>query len=343
MSPNPEPNPIPGLTIRAFTEADYPAAVALVNRCFPEYPDTVADWKHGDAHRNPKLVFQRLVAELDGAIRAVGFYGQYEGMFHLRKFGWEVSVDPDWRRRGIGGAFYARVLSELAPRDPITLWTDAREDFAQSRRFVESRGYAEVMREWENHLRPTDFDPARWEGRIERVIDSGIRLATYAELEREDPEFFAKLFDLVMEVDQDVPSPEASTRPDYALWVERLRSNHNLIAEGYFIAVDGERYVGLSTLYRSEAAEFLYTGLTGVRRDWRRRGIALALKLQAIAHCRREQVPLVKTWNASTNSGMLGINEALGFVRQPAWINYALQLAEDRSDDPARDQAEAGG
>ncbi len=329
--PGPRVEAPAGLNIRPFTEADYPEAVAVVNRCFPEYPDTVEEWRHGDAHRNPKMVYQRLVAELDGRIVAVGYYSQYEGMFHPRKFGWEVSVDPELRRRGIGGAFYARLRADLASHDPITLWTDAREDHPQSMRFVEARGFVEVMREWENHLRPEDFDAERWAGHIERVEDSGIRLATYAELEREDPDFFPRLYALATEVSQDVPSPAESTKPEYEGWVERVRKNPNLIKEGYFIALDGEEYVGLSTLSRSQSADFLYTGLTGVRRDWRRRGIALALKLEAIEHCRNAAVPLVKTWNATTNTGMLGINEALGFVKQPAWIQYALELGEDEA------------
>ena len=66
----------------------------------------------------------------------------------------------------------------------------------------------------------------------------------------------------------------------------------------------------------------LYTGLTGVRRSHRRKGIALALKLRAVDYARRHGIEEVRTWNASTNEGMLGINIRLGFQRQPAWIDF---------------------
>ena len=57
---------------------------------------------------------------------------------------------------------------------------------------------------------------------------------------------------------------------------------------------------------------------TGVRREHRRQGIALALKLKTIAWAKRIGYSQIQTWNEANNQGMLGINERLGFVRQPA-------------------------
>ena len=90
------------------------------------------------------------------------------------------------------------------------------------------------------------------------------------------------------------------------------------------MAVDGDQYVGMTTLWASGAGSDLETGLTGVRRAYRRQGIALALKLRAIAVAQDHGAPTIKTWNATVNTGMLAINERLGFVRQPAWITAAL-------------------
>ena len=36
--------------------------------------------------------------------------------------------------------------------------------------------------------------------------------------------------------------------------------------------------------------------------------------------------PLIKTWNNSGNRPILAINERLGFVRQPAWIQFRKVL-----------------
>ena len=37
----------------------------------------------------------------------------------------------------------------------------------------------------------------------------------------------------------------------------------------------------------------------------------------------------IKTWNEANNRGILGINEQLGFVRQPAWLDMVKVLKEE--------------
>ena len=62
-------------------------------------------------------------------------------------------------------------------------------------------------------------------------------------------------------------------------------------------------------------------------RDYRRRGIALALKLHGIAHAKEQGYKKIRTMNESTNRPMLNINERLGFEKRPAWISFAADLA----------------
>lgn len=314
------------LELRPFAPDDYEDAVALGNRVFPEYPETVEEWRHNDEHRNPKMAFRRFVAEVSGKVVAFGSYGQQESMFHPQKFWVEVLVDPDFRRRGIGTTLYDHITGALQPFDPITYWASAREDMPDSMRFLGRRGFEEVMRNWENHLYLAEANLEPFAGQVERVEASGVRLMTLAELES-DPERSRRLYEMVDAVAADIPSPEAHTSVDYEQWIERLLSNPNLVPEGYFVAVDGDRYVGLSALWASQASpDELITGLTGTLREYRRRRIALALKLKSIAWARERGYTLIKTWNATTNEGMLAINEQLGFVKQPAWIEYAKAL-----------------
>jgi GNAT superfamily N-acetyltransferase len=114
----------------------------------------------------------------------------------------------------------------------------------------------------------------------------------------------------------------------YEYFIEHTLQSPNLLPDAYFVAVHDGNYVGTSALWASQAGSDLYTGLTGVKRAYRQKGIALALKLRGIAYARAHAHPLIKTWNESNNRAILSINERLGYAKQPAWISYVKVLKE---------------
>src|SRR6266568_5023748 len=77
----------------------------------------------------------------------------------------------------------------------------------------------------------------------------------------------------------------------------------------------------------SEGSQGTLSGLTGVIREYRGRGIAVALKLKVIEFARNNKYEKLRTWNDSTNAPMIGINIKLGFKREVGWITLEKNLA----------------
>jgi RimJ/RimL family protein N-acetyltransferase len=83
-------------------------------------------------------------------------------------------------------------------------------------------------------------------------------------------------------------------------------------ADAQYLAVDGNVWVGLVNLQlrRPERAEM---GITVVRRAYRRRGIARALKVLALRLAQERGITSVVTWNHVENTPILRLNASLGF------------------------------
>lgn len=330
---------IPNLTVRPFEEQDYPAIAEVLCAAWPDEVHTEARLREDDDHA-PKIQWGRFVAELDHQMVGVGEYTQFEGMYHPQKFAAWVTVKPAFRSQGIGRALFRRVMEAIEPLDPISILSSTREDQPHALAWLKKLGFVEKMRYWESRLGVERFDFGPWAGKIEAVEAAGFELQSMKELEG-DPQSKQRLYDLWLEARLDVPRPEALSEvsfEDYCKWVFESRY---YLPEGHFVAIDQHtgQYVALSTLWKTDGP-YLQTGLTGTRRAYRRKGLALALKLKGIRFAQAYGAKEIRTGNESNNRAMLSINEALGFVKQPVWVDYMLTLKDETTAIPVDTQQE---
>ncbi|MDQ2713507.1 MAG: GNAT family N-acetyltransferase [Chloroflexota bacterium] len=311
--------------IRPFTVADYLALVTVINSADPEHMEhgtaiSVAEMQLKDEQRDAKCRFQRWVAEIDGKVIAVGQYDQFADMYHPRQFWVYLVVAAQYQGRGIGSALYQHVASGLDPLQPLEVRAEVREDMTQSVRFAKAQGFQEEWGRWESHLDIAAFAEAPYRELEARLQAAGIEIKAANALAG-DAERDRKLYTLSAQLTADVPFPPALQRTDigYETFVEdELR-----LPEAYFVAVRAGEYIGLcSLLPPAEGNDAISIAMTGVKRSYRGRGIALALKLHAIRYAKAHGYRALRTWNDSVNEGILRHNTRLGFVRDPAWIIF---------------------
>jgi GNAT superfamily N-acetyltransferase len=308
------------------TTAHYPGLAALYNAIEPDLHYTASDFSESDRLRDPKFKTRRWVAIEQEQIVGAGNFTQSSWFAHPQKFILWVGVHPEHRKNGIGSALFGTVMQGLEPFDPLALRTRASADRPPSIRFLEKRGFREVIRDIPSELDVKAFDLTRFTGLEDRFRDFGIEIKTISELEV-DPERNRKLYDLDWELSMSVPGDLAAGMGRRGLdkYVEYAISGPSALPDGFFVAVKGEEYIGLSHVLESEKGVILYQGLTGVQPQYRRHKIGLAMKIRCIAYARANGYTTIKAENDAKNLPMLAMNERLGYVRKPDVITFEKQ------------------
>ncbi len=309
--------------IRAFTVEDYDAVSNLRNITYCDFTKDADELRVRDERFPEKCRWARWVAESDGCVVGYGEYSQNMYGYNPRKFSLNLAVHPTCYGQHIGTSLYNTVIAAIEPFDPLNVDAWSRADMPCLVGFLERRGFVSNAELFTSILDISAFDPERWASHVSRLSAQGLELRSLDELGVSDPDVQRKVYEMWLDVRQDMPIPPGEVRAQvpFELWWDQL-DVPSLFPAAFFIALDGIRFVGTSQLFRSPEAGEVRTGLTGVVRSHRRRGIALGLKVHALTFARRLGFKRTITENSSENVGMLAINQRLGFVRNPAWVRY---------------------
>jgi len=309
------------IKIRDFEKKDYEDIANINNSIYPDRPLSAEEFIEFDNNRPKKCKHHRWVAIVDDKLVGTALYTQEIWQYHPNKFHCYIMVRPEYQNQGIGLKLFDLIYESIQQFDPIQINTEARDDMKSSIRFLETRGFKYIQRYAEPHLEVDSFDFAPYESLEKRLNSEGILIKTMRELEN-DPNRNRKIYEMDQEIAPDMPDEEGFTKLDYETFrKENLEASYTL-PDAYFIALEGDTYVGLSVLMKFKKDKNLYTGLTGVRRPYRGRGIATYLKVKAIGYAKQHNYTKIGTDNNSINEPMRHINNKLGFKKVYDWMCY---------------------
>ena len=304
-------------TIRHFnpTDDEYEAVAAVEKAVYSDEGETAASAKYYDTVWDTIYLRQQLVVEADGKIVAFALYNERPWSYAPGKYDVNITVHPDYERQGIGTAVCNHICQELQQqKHPLAeLNSHARSDKPQGIRFLEKRGFQEVMRWLVSVLDVTQFEAGLYAGLRQKLAAEGVEIRPLPQQKPLDPDWITNVYELDWTLVLDEPQPSPPTKLSLEQYVKRYIEDPNLIQAAWYVALDNGRYVGMTQLFRNENNPTEYgSGFTGVVRSHRRRGIATALKSYAIEYAQQQGIQTIRTGNEEHNP-MYQLNVQLGF------------------------------
>jgi mycothiol synthase len=236
-----------------------------------------------------------LLAEVDGELLGSGVAGRSDVGGH----GFVAPrVLPGKRRHGVGTALLARLAEHVESLGFPQAGSNV--DDPGSLEFAHRFGFREQDRQVEQVREIAGDEPTS-------RIPEGIELVSLAQR----PELFARVYhELAVEALADL-----AVTPKLEISFEDWEREWVTWPEGSFVALAGDEIVGCAGLIRDyDRPDRAEHGLTAVRRDWRGRGLAKALKRQTIAWAAANGLTELYTWTQTGNEQMQAVNERLGYV-----------------------------
>lgn len=290
------------MTIRPASDHELEAYVAVWNAITPDDPTSVAE-QRSRRERDARRLY--LLAEGDGRILGCGFSGPSDSPG--RGFVEPRVLEPG-RRRGVGSLLLGELVAHASRLGFSTVSSHVDGDDAGSLAFASRRGFQEVDRQVEQ-VKVVGAEPPG------QAFDDVV-FVTIAER----PELLRETHDLAVEgyADMAVATPVTISLED---WL----AEEATVPAGSLVALAGEKIVGYTGLCRRADGSY-EDGLTVVRRDWRRRGLAKALKRAKLAWAAANDVPEIVTWTQTGNEGMRALNERLGYRYRSVIVSVRAPL-----------------
>jgi mycothiol synthase len=298
--------------IRELRREDAPAVAALHLAVLPdqlETPERVWFWTSRGLEREQ---WRHWVAELKGEIVGSAWANFEWSVPTPGKGRFWIAVAPEHRRRGIGSALYDEVERYLRGRGAWRARTNLDRDPA-GQRFLDARGYELLDTVVVSELVLAGAEL------IEPSLPDGVRLEPLGGVRDRVEE----LFEICAAGELDMPVDEPGTAMTLAEWKLDDYGVPDLSVHGSFVAIADGRAVSLAFLAVDPRRKLAYNQMTATLPTFRRKGLALAVKLASSRWAREAGYQRILTENVVENSGMLAINRRLGYRRiydQTKWV-----------------------
>src|SRR5574340_93491 len=338
------PFDVRSIDLRAATVAEYASLSTLKNAMRREFLPEDPPWPAAEHTRR----LQAMPAIKDNTSWVVS-RGSPEDIVGLaqadiymtgdtpRLLWFEIDVLPEYRLQGLGRLMLRLVADHARRRDRTLLTVECHDRAPGGPAFLKRIGARPGLVEATNQVRVADLD----QGLIHSWLENRTALSEEFELGFWDVPYptdrLQELADLMQRV--------ANDQPRDSLQMEDINYSPELMQQ-----FDDEQRLGgdqrwsLFATHRRDAClagitevywnprrpHLLWQGFTGVKPDYRDRGLGRWLKAEMLTRILRDrpQVQVIRTGNADSNDPMLKINRTLGFKRHLAWVTWQVELEQ---------------
>lgn len=243
-----------------------------------------------------------LIARIDGAVAGSGFAAIQPQRPELVVV--LLTVLAEQRRRGAGTRLYETISAWARERGLGALEVVVSDDDAESLAYAQRRGFVEDRREKGVALRLAEIEPPPVEP------PPGIEIVTWAER----PKLARGMYEVAVEASPDVPGWEDELMEPFEDWLAHDMQGSGDRPEATFVALAGDEVVGYAKFSLTAAQPTTaHHDLTGVKRAWRGRGVARALKATQIAWAKANGYEELRTRNDERNAPIRRLNEEFGY------------------------------
>jgi GNAT superfamily N-acetyltransferase len=215
-----------------------------------------------------------------------------------------LTVLPDRRRRGVGSALFEAVSEWARSLGLSELEAVVLDNDPESLAVAEGHGFVEERRELGVVLHLDEIQPPAI------APPDGVEIVTWAER----PDLARGMYEVALEALPDIPGFEDDLEEPFDDWLAHDMQGSGDRPEATFVAVAGDEVVGYAKFSLTDAQPTVaHHDLSAVKRAWRGRGIARALKAAQITWALANGYTELHTRNEERNEPIRRLNESFGY------------------------------
>ena len=299
----------------------------LVNHDCIDHPDDDKDnWKL----RDKSLIRDRLLLYNNDVLIGVLYYSQGRDENNRTCF-YTLHLDPNYNQKGYRKLLYNKMLEVVKEFNCNKLLTSIYDhpNYKEHQKLLIKKKFKLVQTNREYSCDIRKVDTKKYQPLIQKLESEGIFFYDSKDEMLDWPDHYKKLEELEWTYAQDFPIPKGvkQTRVPFDQFMKHCLNFYKNTYGVDMVAVKDKQYIGSTDIevYPKAEPHKGWTGGLGVLKEFRRKGIATALKIKAIEILLKKGVTEVRTDNEENNP-MYKINIELGFKPVPFSLDYMKKI-----------------